>query len=571
FFVAPHHLVLAQCVGAAFALAVVRRQAIVKLTYNLAHFSLEAIVASMIFRVVLGSSPALGWRGWTAAFAATITAMVLGVVMVVLAISLTEGMRRDMFPRVFFIGAAVSGTNTSLALVGVSIVNTNAAAAWLLAIPAATLFFAYRSYTSQRQRTASLEFLYESTRSLQRSLKVEETMHTLLVQARDMLRADVARVTLFPNADGEARRTTLGPGDRFDPIRTLRLNPTEGVWARVAAEGQGVVVPRPITNERLERYFAADGIRDAIVTPLRGEGGMVVGTLLVGNRLDEVSTFDEGDLKLLEMLANHASVAVHNAQLVTRLEESLAHMTELNRLKDDFVATVSHELRTPLTSIQGFVKTLLRDDVRFDPVDQRSYLEIVERQGERLGRLIEDLLVVARIDDEPLETTESSVRLADSARQVVNDLRAAAPDRRITVVFDEAVPDVRTDGEKARRILSNLLENAVKYSAPDSPITVSGRIEAAGVIVSVEDRGIGIPTESAERIFDRFYQVDQSATRVAGGTGLGLYICRGLAEALGGRLWLERSDLDGGGSVFSLWLPARRPAAIAETRIALTN
>jgi two-component system phosphate regulon sensor histidine kinase PhoR len=244
-------------------------------------------------------------------------------------------------------------------------------------------------------------------------------------------------------------------------------------------------------------------------------------------------------------------------------------MTELNRLKDDFVATVSHELRTPLTSIQGYVKTLLRDDVSFDANDHRSYLEIVERQSERLGRLIEDLLVVARIEDEPLETTTTTVRLAAAARKVVNDLHVTAPERQIKVVFDDVVPDVQTDGEKFRRILSNLLENAIKYSPTETPI--SGRIEAAGVVVSVEDRGYGIPNDASERIFDRFYQIDQSTTRQAGGTGLGLYICRGLAEALGGRLWLERSDMEGGGSVFSLWLPARRPAPVTEPRVALTN
>ena len=561
FFVSPSQLILAQLVGAAVALAVVRRQAVVKLAYNLALFALTSIVASLIFRMVLDGHDALGAHGWAAAFAAMLAAMLIGVAMVVLAISLTEGARRtDMFPRVMLIGTVVGATNTSLALVGVSIVNTEPSAAWLLLVPAITVFFAYRWYTTQRQRTTSLQLLYESTRSLQRSLKVEHTLHALLAQAREMLRADLARVTLFPSDGEEAKRTTLGPGDRFDSMRPVELNPTEGVWARVAAEGQGVIVARPITSERLERYFSAQGIRDAIVTPLRGEGGAVVGTLLVGNRLDEVSTFDQEDLKLLEMLANHASIAIENARLVASLEENLAHMTTLNRLKDDFVATVSHELRTPLTSIQGFVKTLLRDDVRFDPVDQRSYLEIVQRQSERLGRLIEDLLVVARIEDEPIETSTSNVALRSVALRAVEEVGACATDRRIDVIFDDTVPDVITDAEKVHRILINLLENAVKYSPANAPVTVAGRVESGGVVVTVEDRGIGIPHDLRERIFERFFQIDQTATRSAGGTGLGLYICRGLAEALGGRLWLERSDEGGRGSVFSLWLPVRRPA-----------
>ena len=562
FFVGPRELVLAQLLGAAVALVIVRRQAIVKLAYNLAHFSLVTIVAAMIFRAVLGNHPAAGAHGWAAAFTATMVAMVMGVAMVLLAISLTEGSRQThMAPRVLWMGAVVGATNTSLALVGVMIVNTLPSAAWLLLVPSATLFFAYRSYTGQRQRNESLQLLYESTRSLQQSLKVEETMRTLLAQARQMLRADLARVTLFPTAEDGARRTVLGPGDRFDAMRPVELNPTEGVWARVAAEGRGFAVPRPIENERLASYFDSEGIRDAVVTPLRGEGGVVVGTLLVANRLDDVSTFDEEDLKLLEMLANHASTAIQNARLVARLEENLAHMTELNRLKDDFVATVSHELRTPLTSIQGYVKTMLRDDIEIDVATMRSYLEIVERQGGRLGRLIEDLLVVARIENEPFDMALGSVSVKDLARQAVEELGEAGSGRRIDVIFDDATPPLYTDGEKVHRIITNLLENAVKYSPPDSPITISGRIEAAGLVVSIEDRGIGIPSDLSERVFDRFFQADQSATRTAGGTGLGLYICRGLAEALGGRLWLERSDQNGRGSVFSFWIPARRGEA----------
>ncbi|MGH2783877.1 MAG: ATP-binding protein, partial [Actinomycetota bacterium] len=539
FFVTPHELVVAQVVGAGIALAIVRRQATVKLAFNLSHFALEGIVAAMIFRAVLGTNSAAGAHGWAAAFIAAMAAMVIGVAMVLIAISLTEGTRQThMAGRVLWMGAVVAGTNTSLALVGVAIVNTLPSAAWLLAVPAATLFFAYRSYTGTRQRNVSLQMLYESTRSLQGSLKVEETMHTLLSQARGMLRADLARVTLFATAEDDARRTTLGPGERFDAMRSVTLDPMQGVWARVAAEGQGVVVPRPITNERLAQYFATDGIRDAVVTPLRGEGGAVVGTLLVGNRLDEVSTFGEDDLKLLEMLANHASTAIENARLVGRLEENLAHLTELNRLKDDFVATVSHELRTPLTSIQGYVKTMLRDDIVIDESDRRTYLDIVERQGERLGRLIEDLLVVARIENEPFDMALGMISVKDVARQAVEELGQSASGRLIDVIFDDATPQLFTDGEKIHRILSNLLENAVKYSPAKTPITITGRIEAAGLVVSVEDRGIGIPSELAERVFDRFFQVDQSATRTTGGTGLGLYICRGLAEALGGRLWL---------------------------------
>ena len=120
----------------------------------------------------------------------------------------------------------------------------------------------------------------------------------------------------------------------------VEFDPTEGVWARVASEDVAVLVARPITNDRLRKHFAERNMRDAMVAPLHGEG-TVIGTMTVGNRLGEVTTFNSEDLKLFETLANHASVSVQNARLIEQLEESLAHLTEMNRLKDDFVAAVS--------------------------------------------------------------------------------------------------------------------------------------------------------------------------------------------------------------------------------------
>jgi signal transduction histidine kinase len=126
------------------------------------------------------------------------------------------------------------------------------------------------------------------------------------------------------------------------------------------------------------------------------------------------------------------------------------------------------------------------------------------------------------------------------------------------VAFDEGVPEVVTDESMVHQIISNLVDNAGKYSPAGTKITITGRVEGHSAVISVLDEGGGIPEELHDRIFDRFYQVDQSSTRPVGGTGLGLYICRKLAGAIGGYLWLEDSDTSG--SVFSLRIPLR-PAA----------
>lgn len=254
-----------------------------------------------------------------------------------------------------------------------------------------------------------------------------------------------------------------------------------------------------------------------------------------------------------------ATASLHNTELVHRLELALEQEKELGRLKDDFVAVVSHELRTPLTSIQGYIKTMLQLGPQLGTHEERSFLEAADRQGDRLRRLIEQLLAVARLESHVEPITLSPVSVEQVARHVIDELRASGHGQTFDLRFDgSTLPLVETDEAKVHQILSNLVENALKYSPPDTRITVRGVRMTDGLVVSVEDEGAGIPEGAQERIFERFFQVDSSATRTVGGTGLGLYICRKLADAIGGRLWLERSGPEG--TVFRLWIPGSPPA-----------
>jgi signal transduction histidine kinase len=253
--------------------------------------------------------------------------------------------------------------------------------------------------------------------------------------------------------------------------------------------------------------------------------------------------------------------ALENSRLVERLRESLEQMTELNRMKDDFVAVVSHELRTPLTSIQGYVKSLLQLRDRLDEEQQRSFLEAADRQSDRLRGLIEQLLVVARLETHGEPLSLGRVSLASVAANVVEELRPRANGHTFDLRFNATAPTVRTDEAKVHQILSNLVENALKYSPPDTRITIAIEPGVGGAVAAVVDEGRGIPEEHREHVFERFYQVDSSATRAVGGTGLGLYICRKTAEQLGARIWLDASGP--GGSTFRLFVPSRPPAADA--------
>jgi signal transduction histidine kinase len=248
-----------------------------------------------------------------------------------------------------------------------------------------------------------------------------------------------------------------------------------------------------------------------------------------------------------------ATQSLQKVRLVARLEEALEQEKELSRMKDDFVAVVSHELRTPLTSIQGYIKTVLQLGGGLGEEQRISFLEAADRQSDRLRRLIEQLLAVARLEAKVEPITMTDVRVRDILDLAVADLRTSANGHSFDVRVADDVPNVRTDEAKVHQIVSNLVENALKYSPSNTRITVRAETRDGGVVISVHDEGRGIPAESHERIFDRFYQVDSSATRSVGGTGLGLYICRKTSETLNGRLWLERSTSQG--TVFSLWLP----------------
>jgi len=372
-----------------------------------------------------------------------------------------------------------------------------------------------------------------------------------------MFRADVASITLFAEREPHAaERTRLCRDDAVGVTERITLDPREGVWARVAADGSAILLQRPI-DDRVRPHFAERGVhKDAMVAPLFGDRG-VIGTFVVGDRIGDASTFSGEDLKLFETLTNHASIALQNARLVDRLKESLAHLTETNRLKDDFVAAVSHELRTPLTSIQGYVKTLLRPGTTFTPEQQREFLEAVDRQGDRLRHLIEDLLVVSQLEAKELTPLISTIDVAQLIERVVAELRHRTAGRELDFDVPRGFPQVISDEGKIHQIVSNFVDNACKYSPPGSPVCIRARREGEGVTISVVDSGAGIPAGDQDKVFDRFYQVDQTSTREKGGTGLGLYICRHLAQAIGGRVWLGRSDTSG--SEFSLWLPLELP------------
>jgi two-component system, OmpR family, phosphate regulon sensor histidine kinase PhoR len=253
---------------------------------------------------------------------------------------------------------------------------------------------------------------------------------------------------------------------------------------------------------------------------------------------------------------NAAAVADREGtQLGTLLVfHDLTRLKQLENTRQEFVANVSHELRTPLSLIKGYVETLI-EGARNDPQMSLRFLQTIEKHTDRLTFLIEDLLTISQLERGQVVMNVQPVELKDEAERVVEDLASRADEKKVSV--KNLVPRglaARADADRLQQVLFNLVENAIKYGHNDGRVGIGGRALPNGnVEMWVEDDGPGIPPESRERVFERFYRADRARSRETGGTGLGLSIVKHIVQAHGGEVWVK-SEL-GTGTTFFFTLP----------------
>ena len=318
------------------------------------------------------------------------------------------------------------------------------------------------------------------------------------------------------------------------------------------------------TDDFRANFLRSHGTRTVLATPLLRQG-VPIGVILI--RRMEVRPFSDRQIGLLETFADQAVIAIENVRLFQQLQEKTeqlelanARLTELDRLKSDFVANVSHELRTPLTAIKGSVDLLLRCMAGPLNEKQTQHLNWVSSNTQYLAGLINDLLDLAKIEAGKIEMHRARISLEDLLHEIVETLRPVAAEKRI--LFDatdgsSSVP-VWGDRDKITQILMNLLGNAIKFTPENGTVAISVTKKGAEwVQVSVIDTGPGISAEAIDKIFDKFYQFAANGRQRPKGSGLGLAITRGLVELHGGRLWVESEA--NRGSTFSFTLPAATP------------
>ena len=331
-----------------------------------------------------------------------------------------------------------------------------------------------------------------------------------------------------------------------------------GINQRVFTSGEPMIATS-LAEADQDSFLQDLDASQIVVVPLRIES-RIIGVLMLADKAE--GDFNDDDVARIEGLAGPSALVLNQMMRYQEARDTGEKMAELAKLKTDFVSTVSHELRTPLTTIIGSLRTLQRPQLAPPDPNAQQLLATAHRQANRLKTLIEDLLVVSRIDNQALPVRPQLIELEEFLR----DTAEGVPDAEgmLTLDIEPEAAKLRCDPDHLGRIITNLMYNAIKY-APDSPIEVWARQRRGEIWLSVIDHGPGIPYELHEHIFDRFTQVAGHETRSKGGTGLGLSIVRGLTEAMGGRVWFEPTI--GGGATFTVGLPAR-PTTREETIIA---
>jgi signal transduction histidine kinase len=243
-----------------------------------------------------------------------------------------------------------------------------------------------------------------------------------------------------------------------------------------------------------------------------------------------------------------------NSNLLVR---SIRYALERHRLvkeKDNFLSTVSHELRSPLFSIRGFLELILNDKVP-DAEKQRHFLALAYEEGKHLNSLVDDLLDISRMEAGQLQIEMETVSMHDVIHRVADCLQNIATEKSVDlqVIVPASLPTVQGDTGRLEQAVTNLVHNAIKFTPQGGEVAIRACVEDESLMVRVGDTGIGIPADALPNLFQRFYQVNGSATREAGGTGLGLYIAKKIIEGHEGRIWAE-STL-GRGSTFSFTIP----------------
>lgn len=425
-----------------------------------------------------------------------------------------------------------------------------------LATDNARLYQEARAIAAREQAAATrLRRLSQASLAIGAARTVDETLQTAVDEAVELFKADRASIDYLDGVNPEPRR--------LEAVAVLpdQHDAETGVGSEGNSEPQSeqikhhVIVSavpelQPVEPSSVQTPGHDDSGTHELGAALTGRDGSAAGHISVtSNR-----PFDEEDRSALTQLAHMVSVVLDNLAL-QREATGAAAALEADRLKGELLSTVSHELRTPLAAIKGFSSTLLMYFRRLPRAEQIAFLQEIDSAADRLTELVENLLQLSRLESGALKVEREPVALSGVLASAVEDARRRHTSREINFNPAPDLPVVLADQRRIRQVVSNLLENAVKFSPDGGAVTVAAhRAPDGSAEFSVADQGIGMPAAERERVFERFHRVTSGRAADIGGTGLGLAICRRIVEQHGGRITL--TSIEGEGSTFTVTLPA---------------
>ncbi len=405
------------------------------------------------------------------------------------------------------------------------------------------------------QQMLHLERLLEVVRGLTTSPDIESFLQSVITEASELTNSELASILEFDAAANELRFLSVQWFER-EVLQAVGV-PLEGSMAGwVFRKAQPIIVQDTRVDQR--HFKAVDRVtkhetQSLIAVPLmvRGE---VIGVLEALNKKDNAH-YTEDDLSILETLGALAAQAMRNMYLDRKVRTAKVELAELERLKADFVAITSHELRTPLGLILGHA-TFLRE--LLDGQQYTDQLDTIIRNATRLKEVVESLSNVDNYQNGAARVRSSKVSMAKIAEDTVLTFQDEAKTRNITLKAEMQNKPFFVDGESSKLsiVLSNLVKNGLQFTDPGGSVIIRVQDDGSNVRVSVSDTGIGIPAHDLERVFERFFQVEEHLTRRFGGMGLGLSVAKSMVELHGGRIWAESEP--GKGSTLQFTLPVER-------------
>ncbi len=399
------------------------------------------------------------------------------------------------------------------------------------------------------KREREMSQLYDISRTIGAGSKLDEVLPELIGRVAMSVEAKVGVVLLYdPETDHLHLQSPIWAAGHTVPADEFSVALSDaGVGPRVFMTGDPVV-HNGLTDELQKDPLIVELDAERVAAVAMRVENRTIGVLLVG---DKTTPFTDLDIETLQSVAAPAALVLNQMARYEAARSTGERMAELAELKTDFVSVVSHELRTPLTSIIGALKTLQRPELMPEDPRAAQLVDMAAKQSNRLKTLIEDLLVMSRIEADSLPVRPEAIDLGD----FLTDLLAGLPGGD-TVRFEpiDGLGKVLADPDHLARVVTNLIDNAIKYGGEGGDgIELATSLARGEVHVSVIDHGPGIPYEQHDRMFERFTQLQPHATRSKGGAGLGLSIVKGLVEAMNGRVWFEPTV--GGGATFTVAIP----------------